>query len=159
MRSYASFWTNYRVGAGNPPGLLQSSRMIDTFLVPPKTVVSAKGDGPVVDISAAASRVFLLQLEITGVVEQQSLDVSLYGGPDEANLGKSPLGAFPQQFYCGSHPLLLDLRNVPDVKVVRVHWEVGRWGRGPETPWFEYAVRLTEVSPELLREKEAKGNL
>ncbi len=130
--------------------------MLDSFLVPPKTIVSGKGDGPAVDIAAAGNRVFLLQLDITGVVEQESLEVSIYGGPDQGNLGKS-LGAFPQQFYCGSHPLLLDLRNVADISVLRVHWEVGRWGRGPEAPWFEFAVRITEVSSELLREKDAQA--
>ena len=50
--------------------------MIDTFLVLDKTVVSAKGDGPSVDISGASNRVFLLTLNITGIVEQESLDVS-----------------------------------------------------------------------------------
>jgi hypothetical protein len=30
--------------------------MIDTFLVAEKTVVSAKGDGPTVDLSGAAGR-------------------------------------------------------------------------------------------------------
>ena len=51
--------------------------MIDSFLVPEKTVVNAKGDGPAVDVSSAANRVFLLSLNITGIVEQESLDVSI----------------------------------------------------------------------------------
>ena len=50
--------------------------MIDTFLVPEKTVVSAKGDGAPVDVSGAASRVFLLTLSISNIVEQEALDVS-----------------------------------------------------------------------------------
>ena len=52
---------------------------IDTFLVPEKTVVNAKGDGAALDVSGAASRVFLLTLDITNILEQQSLDVSIYG--------------------------------------------------------------------------------
>ena len=55
-----------------------SSNVIDTFLVPQKTVVNAKGDGPASDISGAASRVFLLTIDITNILEQQSLDVSIY---------------------------------------------------------------------------------
>ncbi len=131
--------------------------MLDTYLVPEKTVVTGKGDGPAVDLSAAANRTFLLQLDITGVVEQESIDLSIYGGADETNLGKSPLGALPQKFYCGTHPLLLDLSAAPEIKVLRAHWEVNRWGRGPETPWFEFGVKLTEVSPELMRQKETQG--
>jgi len=51
--------------------------MIDTFLIPAKTVVTAKGDGTAVDVSGATNRVFLLSLNITGIVEQESLDVSI----------------------------------------------------------------------------------
>ncbi len=128
--------------------------MLDTYLVPEKTAVTAKGDGPVIDISGASNRVFLLLMRITGVVEQEALDLSVYGGPDEAGMGKAPLGSFPQKFYRGEQPLLLDLTANPDVKVLRAHWEVNRWGRGPETPWFEFNLKLTEVSPEILRERQ-----
>ncbi|MFB3815103.1 MAG: hypothetical protein ACE14L_13435 [Terriglobales bacterium] len=131
--------------------------MVDTFLVPQKTTVTAKGDGPVVDISGAGNRVFLLQLEITGIVEQESLDVSVFGGPDEQNIGKAPLASFPQRFYRGQYPLLLDLSGHLEVKVLRAHWEVNRWGRGSDTPWFEFGVKVTEVSPELLREREMQA--
>ena len=55
-----------------------SSATIDTFLVPEKTVVNAKGDGAALDISGAASHVFLLTLDITNILEQESLDVSIY---------------------------------------------------------------------------------
>ena len=46
--------------------------MIDTLLVAEKTVVNAKGDGPAVDVSASANRVFLLTLDITNIIEQES---------------------------------------------------------------------------------------
>jgi len=108
--------------------------MIDTVLVPANTVASAKGDGPAVDVSGAASRVFLLSLEVTKIIEQESLDVSIYGSPDGATWGPKPIVAFPQKFYCGESPLLLDLVPHPEVKFVRAHWEVARWGRGTETP-------------------------
>lgn len=131
--------------------------MLDTYLVPEKTTVTARGDGPAVNITGAGNRVFLLQLEITGVVEQESLDVGIYGGPDEAGIGKAPLGSFPQKFYRGNHPLLLDLTGHPDIKVLRAHWEVNRWGRGPETPWFEFNLKVTEVAPEILRERQTRA--
>ncbi len=61
---------------------MSSIAMIDTFLVPEKTVANAKGDGPALDVSGAASRVFLLTLDITNILEQQALDVSIYGSAD-----------------------------------------------------------------------------
>jgi hypothetical protein len=133
--------------------------MIDTDLVAAKTVVSAKGDGPTVDMSASAGRVFLLTLEITQIIEQESLDVSVYGSADGAAWGAKPVAAFPQKFYRGDHPLLLDLTGHPDVKFVRAHWEVARWGRGTETPMFEFGLRLKEIPADVLREaaREAKA--
>jgi hypothetical protein len=133
--------------------------MIDTFLVAPKTVVSAKGDGPSADVSGVASRVFLLTLEITRIVEQESLDVSIMGSADGATWGAKPIVAFPQKFYCGEYPLLLDLTAHPDVKIVRAHWEVARWGRGLETPMFEFGVRVKEVPSEILRELSARAKV
>jgi hypothetical protein len=131
--------------------------MIDTELVAAKTVVNAKGDGPTLDVSGGAGRVFLLTLDITGIVEQESLDVSVYGSTDDATWGAKPVAAFPQKFYRGKSPLLLDLTAHPDVKFVRAHWDVGRWGRGVETPMFEFGVRLKEIPADLLREVVAEA--
>jgi hypothetical protein len=133
--------------------------MIDTALVAEKTVVSAKGDGPTVDVSGAASRVFLLTLEITRIIEQESLEVSVSGSADGAAWGPKEITAFPQKFYCGQFPLLLDLTAHPDVKFVRAHWEVARWGRGVETPMFEFGVKIREIPADVLREavSEAKA--
>jgi len=131
--------------------------MIDTFLVPEKTVAQAKGDGPAVDVSSASNRVFLLTLHITDIVEQESLDVSVYGSADGAAWGAKPITIFPQKFYRGQHPLLLDLTAQPDTRFVRAHWEVGRWGRGTETPMFEFHVSIKEVPADVLKEATAEA--
>jgi hypothetical protein len=131
--------------------------MIDTFVIAEKTVVSAKGDGPAVDVSGATGRVFLLTLEITKIVEQESLEVSVHGSTDAAAWDAKAVVAFPQKFYCGESPLLLDLTAHPDTKFVRAHWEVGRWGRGTETPMFEFGVRLKEIPADVLREATAEA--
>ncbi len=126
--------------------------MLDTFLVAEATTVTVKGDGPAADVSTAAHRVFLLQLNIIRILEQQALDVSVYGSADGNTWGPKSLAAFPQKFYRGEHPLLLDLTQHPEIKFLRAHWEVNRWGRGPETPMFQFQLRLREVPPEMLKE-------
>jgi hypothetical protein len=131
--------------------------MIDSFLVPDKTVVNAKGDGPAVDVGSAANRVFLLSLNITGIVEQESLDVSILGSADGTTWGPKPLTNFPQKFYQAQHPLLLDLTGQANVKFLRAHWEVARWGRGSETPMFEFHVTIKEVPAEILKEATAEA--
>lgn len=124
--------------------------MVDAFLVPSKTVVAAKGDGAAVDISSAQTRVFLLTLDITNVIEQESLDLSMFASNDGTTWGAKALGAFPQKFYRGQHPLLLDLTQQPEIKFLRAHWEVNRWGRGAETPMFEFSVTVKEVPASVL---------
>jgi len=131
--------------------------MIDSVLVPSNTVVSAKGDGSAVDVSGASHRVFLLTFDITRIIEQEALDVSIFGSADGATWIPKSIVTFPQKFYCGQSPLLLDLTAHPDVKFVRAHWEVARWGRGTETPMFEFGVTLKEVPANILKEAAAEA--
>lgn len=124
--------------------------MIDTYIVPENTIVTANGESAPVEIGAAEGKNFLLTLHITRIVEQESLDVSLWGSADGNAWGAKPLLTFPQKFYQGEHPLMLDLAAHPEVKFLRARWHVNRWGRGSETPMFEFSLRLREVPPELL---------
>ena len=131
--------------------------MIDASLIKGKIVATCKGDGPAVDLSSAAGQVFLVTLEITKIIEQESLEISIYGSPDGETWGAKSLAAFPQKFYCGEFPLLLDLSSHADVKFIRLHWEVARWGRGTETPMFEFDVKLKEVPANILKEAMAEA--
>ena len=133
--------------------------MIDTLLVAEKTVVNAKGDGPAVDVSSSATRVFLLTLEITNIIEQESFELSIFGSADGASWDAKPLVSYPQEFYRGEYPLILDLTGHPKVKFIRPHWEVARWGRGVETPMFEFGVKLKEIPSELLREGNSQTKI
>jgi len=118
-------------------------------------VVSAKGDSPYADLNSATGRVFLLTLEISKIIEQESLEISIYGSADGTTWGAKPVVTFPQKFYVGESPFLLDLTAHPELKFVRAHWEVARWGRGTETPMFEFSVRLKEIPPEVLQQATA----
>jgi len=128
----------------------------ELILVPSQTV-STKGDGPAVDVSGASNRVFLVTLSITKIIEQESLDVSIFGSADGAAWEPKSLAAFPQEFYAGESPLLLDLTANANIKFVRAHWEVARWGRGTDTPMFELGVTLKEIPPQILQEARAEA--
>lgn len=144
-----------------PSDLLEFSAMTNSvselILVPANTHVTAKGDGTAVDVSGATNRIFLVTLAITKIIEQESLDLSIYGSGDGATWTAKSITAFPQKFYTGEAPLLLDLSAQPDVNFVRAHWEVARWGRGTETPMFEFGVTMRAVPPEILKEATAEA--
>lgn len=125
--------------------------MTDTFLVPENTVASAEADGAALALDVAGGP-YLLTLSITRIIEQESLDLSIAASTDGAVWDPKPLAAFPQKFYCGESPLLLELTAHPEIRFIRAHWKVARWGRGSEPPMFEFHVTLRQVPQEILAE-------
>ena len=124
--------------------------MLDTQLVAANTVITAKGDSAPIALDSAGNRVFLVTLNITEIVEQEALELSVVGSADGQTWSAKPVLTFPQKFYRGETPLLLDLSDQPEVKQLRAHWEVNRWGRGSEEPMFEISVTCKEVPKEML---------
>jgi hypothetical protein len=133
-----------------------TTAIAEQVLVPAGTVASTKGDGASIDLSGASGRVFLATLSITKIIEQESLDVSIYGSPDGVTWEPKSIAAFRQEFYTGETPLVLDLTPHPNVKFIRAHWEMARWGRGTETPMFEFGVTLKEIPADILKEVSIK---
>lgn len=135
--------------------------MIDLFLVPEGTVITGNGDSAPTEISGADTRTFLLTLSISAIVEQESIDLSIFASADGAAWDPKPLVALSQKFYIGEYPLLIDLSQHPDARFLRAHWDVSRWGRGPAAPRFDVSVRLREVPQALLAEarERASANL
>jgi len=85
-------------------------------------------------------------LGITKIVEQESLDVSVWGSADGKEFGTAALLALPQKFYVGVHAGLLDLSQHPDVKYLQARWKVARWGVGSSQPMFAFYV-FAEAAP------------
>lgn len=131
--------------------------MIDIYLVPKATKVNAKGDGAPVDLIGRTNPVLLLTLNITGIVEQESLDLSVFGSTNGETWTDKPLASFPQKFDRGEHPLLLDLGAHPGIKMLRAHWDVARWGRGEPTPSFEFSLRVREVPADMMASIASTG--
>src|SRR6266851_5087559 len=116
-------------------------------LIPHETRMESNGDGAAFDISASATRTFLCRLNITDQIEQESLDVSIWGSADGVTWTKKPLLKLPQQFYRGTTKMILDLSLRPETKFIRASWEVFRWGRVAPTPMFVAGLELNEIPP------------
>ncbi len=120
--------------------------MLPNFLIP-EAVIREDGEGPSINLEASQGKLLLLTLGITRIIEQESLDVSLWGSPDGANWGSKPLGSFPQKFYCGTYQLLTDLTDHPDVRYLRATYKVNRWGHSPAQPLFGVYLFAQETEP------------
>jgi len=116
-------------------------------LIPADTRMEASADGASFNISESATRTFLCCLTVTDQIEQESLDVSIWGSADGQTWPKKPLLKLPQQFYRGTTKLVLDLSLRPEVKFIRARWELNRWGRVAPTPMFVAGMDLAEIPP------------
>lgn len=120
---------------------------LEHALIAAHTRLEANGDGEAFDISASATRTFFCRLTIEEQIEQESLDVSIWGSADGQDFAKRPLLKLPQQFYCGSTKMVLDVSLRPEIKFLRARWEVNRWGRVAPTPMFVAGLDLLEIPP------------
>jgi len=116
-----------------------------TYLVTRGTQVETSADGERYDVSASKTRTFIIALEILENLEQESLDVSIWGSADGQDFGAKPILKLPQRFYRGTTRLILDLTTRPEVKFIRPRWDLNRWGRVAPTPKFVIGVSLEEV--------------
>jgi len=118
---------------------------LNLFLIPVGTKLETNGDGQAFDVSSSESRTFLCRLSVTEQLEQESLDVSVWGSADGQEFGKKPLLKIPQQFYRGTTKMVLDISARPEVRFLRAKWELNRWGRVAPTPMFVAGLELEEV--------------
>ena len=125
-------------------------------LIPTNTKMESNGDGAALDISASPTRTFLCLLTVADQMEQESLDVSIYGSTDGASWTPKPLLKLPQQFYRGRTKMILDLSHRLEIKFIRARWELTRWGRGAPLPMFVAGLELSEI-PAMSSTTQAKG--
>lgn len=116
------------------------------YLLLPETVVETNGAGPALDLGTLAGRPVLIVLRIAEIVEQESVQVSVWGSADGSNWGDQALFTYPQKFYRGATPAALDLRQRPEIKFLQARWELNRWGRGYPRPYFKLSIEVQELA-------------
>ena len=114
-------------------------------LIPAGTRLTANMDGEAQDVRESKTRTFLCTLWITDQIEQESIDVSVWGSADGQDWGAMPLLKMPQQFYRGKTRQVLDLSLKPEINFIRAKCEVTRWGRVAPTPMFVIQFWVEEI--------------
>jgi hypothetical protein len=122
--------------------------MLQEFLLPETTVREA-GAGSEIDLGGQMGGTLLLTLGITRIIEQQSIDISIWGSADGTEWGDKPVASFPQKFYCGTYQIVLDLTDRPEVRYLRAKWQVNRWGKGDSKPLFTVYLFAQTAQQEL----------
>ena len=109
--------------------------MASKFLLP-ESLAQQDGSGAAIALDAARGKPLLLTLGITRIVEQESLEVLVWGSPDKLNWRL--LQAFPRKCYCGTYSVVLDLTRQAEIRYLRGQWKMNRWVRGEITPLFGF---------------------
>ena len=109
--------------------------MSPQFLLP-ETTVREDGAGPEISLGSQQGKALVLTLGIMRIIEQESLDLSIWGSADGSDWGARPLVSFPQKFYCGTYQTVIDLSQHPDIQYLQAKWQMNRWGKGDSKPLF-----------------------
>jgi hypothetical protein len=117
--------------------------MLRNFLLP-ESIVRADGTGPELDLGLKRGKLLVLTLGITRILEQESLELTVWGSPDGENWGAKPLAKFPPKFYCGLYSILLNLGSRSDVRFVRAQWKMSRWSKRESLPMFGFYLYAEE---------------
>jgi hypothetical protein len=118
---------------------------VEFDLIPAGTRLTANGDGEGLNIDSSQTRTFLCSMDITEQIEQESVDVSVWGSADGQDWGKMPLLKMPQRFYRGDTRQVLNLATKPEIHFLRAKWELTRWGRVAPHPMFVIGFYLIEI--------------
>jgi hypothetical protein len=118
---------------------------VEFVLIPPGTRLTSNGEGQPFEISASQTRTLLCSMEITDQMEQESVDISVWGSADGQDWGKMPLLKMPQRFYRGETRQVLDLSLKPEIRFLRAKYDLTRWGRVAPHPMFVLGFHLSEI--------------
>ncbi len=137
----------FAAGSAGLPG--DSSSSPDKTISRPKCLLAdsvrqGDGAGPVVALDEHCSKLLVVTLGITDVVERTGLTVSVWGSPDQKEWGSAPLVTFRQRQYCGVYSVLLNMAMYSDVQYLRVQWNMKHWGKSERLPLFGFEVFLEE---------------
>jgi len=96
------------------------------FHLVPACIERADGTGPAVDLGRDHAQLLRLSISIDFVTESEKLAVSVWGSADGKNWEDEPLVALPPKYYCGEYSTFLDLTEHPEVRYLRVTWNMAR---------------------------------
>ncbi|MDP8991392.1 MAG: hypothetical protein M3N41_15085 [Acidobacteriota bacterium] len=113
------------------------------FSLLPERVVREDGQGAEVRLEGTQGKRLLLTLNVTRILERETLEVSIHGSGDRTDW--RPLASFPNKSYCGTYSLQMDLTHEPAVRHLRVHWKMSRWNQQNPRPVFGFHVSAEEL--------------
>jgi hypothetical protein len=123
--------------------------MLPEYLLP-VTTVRESGYGPIITVRGGGEGTAVLTLGITRITEREALRVSIWGSADQSDWDGVPLASFTNKFYCGEYETELDLSQHPNIRHIRVQWEVDHESRGRIRPMCTLWLRAKAAKRQLM---------
>ena len=127
---------------------------LEIQFVPPDTRLTADGESAAHDLAHSTTRTFICTLGISAQIEQESVEISVWGSTNGEVWEEKPLLIFPQRFYKGETQQVLDLSHRPEIRFIRARWRLHRWGRGTPPSSFSLGLSAREI-PAFARQSQS----
>ncbi|MCS7025081.1 MAG: hypothetical protein NZV14_09790 [Bryobacteraceae bacterium] len=95
-----------------------------SLLLLPQGEVNGPGFGQPVDLGDRQGEMLRLTLTINRISVGDHLDVAIWGSADGKDWGTRPIAILPHKYYCGSYRYHLDLTHQPDIRFLRVQYQI-----------------------------------
>ena len=117
---------------------------MEPVLLVPETVAREDGVGAEIALGKENGKPLLFTLGITRILEQESLDISVWGSTDKMSWRQ--LATYPQKFYCGTYLMMVDLARHKEIQYLRAQWRMSRWGVGDPVALADFFLFAEEAT-------------
>jgi hypothetical protein len=119
--------------------------MLQPRYLVPQSIKKSDGVGAPIELDTLRAKLLVVTLDINRVVEQEGLEVSVWGSASGTDWGPRPLVVFPQKSYCGVYATILNLSRNRAVRFLRVKWTISPWSQRNSELMFGFHVSLEEI--------------
>ena len=113
------------------------------YLVP-HCIQRSDGAGPATVLGEHAGKLLVVTLGIEEVLAQEKIEICVRGSENGMHWDRKPLLTFPQKSYCGVYATILNLSKHPEVRYLRVEWNMSRQADRDSNLMFGFYVSLED---------------
>lgn len=119
-----------------------------TMTIVPEELFRGNGYSPAVSLGELQGKSIQLTLSITRMMEEQTLEVLIWGSTDGSQWVDRPIVTLPHRHYCGDYTYTVDLSRHPYLTHLRAEWRLRSWGHNTAYRLVSFSLRAAE-QPEM----------
>lgn len=117
-----------------------------TLMIVPEELFRGNGYSPAVALDDLKGKSIQLTLSITRMMEEQTLEVLIWGSADGSHWLDRPIVTLPHRHYCGEYSYTVDLSRHPQVAYLRAEWRLRSWGHTTAYRLISFSLDAAECA-------------